>query len=803
MSEALKLVQVAADKKASEVEKIITYDFSANRAVGMALETSMNLLDADRKRFQKQLVSDLLKSNPRYKAAFFDLESSFLPRSTQKENGLEETLFYLKGDSVVESTYFIVEDSVRNTDYLATKESPQDMLREPYVFNYDHLQEEHFVLSPISPIMVNSEFAGWFGVDIVIKDNFHELVDIDFYDQGFAMIMSKSGVIISHQNNSLLQKPIDSLNFNASLMVDIKEKLRDGGSFHFETFDNHLGLDVIIVIRPFYNSSGRVEGFVAIEIPKKVVMAPVNQTFFVAFLVSVIGFLVLVATVFRLARKTSKRVCESRDLLRDLADGRLNADKMLQNRSNDELGELSDSVNRLMADMIQKADFSREIGEGNLGVHYKPRGEHDILGTSLMRMRDNLKSVLQQTNEVIVSAGNEGELNHSRVETSWGSGAWKDLGNGVNQLLDSITTPFNNINEVINAMSNGDLTKRMNESEVKGDIQLLAKNLNKGLDELNELVFQISTRALELEQSTKEILDISDEMNVNTGEIASSISEMSNGAQNQVAKVDESSNLIEGILESFKTMTGEVEHINSAAEVGVKSSESGQELVGKVDQSMKTIASFSSETDQSINVLMKRSEEISGVLRVITDISAQTNLLALNAAIEAAQAGDAGRGFAVVAEEIRKLAESSKRSADEIELLITTVKHDIETTASAISQMKHSVREGEEASDLASKKFQEILGSSENTLMASEEIKKAVTMQMNEIKIVVNLTESVVVIAEETAAGTEEIASSAAELAAGMDSYASRAQNLSEIAGSLTARSRHFKLNALENELVS
>ncbi|MCK9927238.1 methyl-accepting chemotaxis protein, partial [Frankia sp. Mgl5] len=79
------------------------------------------------------------------------------------------------------------------------------------------------------------------------------------------------------------------------------------------------------------------------------------------------------------------------------------------------------------------------------------------------------------------------------------------------------------------------------------------------------------------------------------------------------------------------------------------------------------------QSTESIQRLATRSEEIGGIVTTITDISSQTNLLALNAAIEAARAGVQGRGFAVVAEEVRKLADETKRAAEQIAQLISTM----------------------------------------------------------------------------------------------------------------------------------
>ncbi len=467
-------------------------------------------------------------------------------------------------------------------------------------------------------------------------------------------------------------------------------------------------------------------------------------------------------------------------------------------KNRDEIGEMSTGINSLIDGFKSTSEFAREIGEGNLEVQFEALSEDDVLGHALLTMRDNLKDVLHETKEVVKIAGEEGKLD-SRIDVEGKTGVWNDLGQAINNLLASIATPLLEVNTVVNAMADGDLRKRY-ESKSRGDILTLVNNLNKASDNLNDLLNQIVTNANIVDESSMEMLGASGEMNVNTGEIASAIAQMSTGAQNQVVKVDEASNFVEAILKSSADMGLKAETINEAAKSGVDSSQKGKNMVENVVTSMEEISNSSQLTKESINILLERSTEITRVLSVITDIASQTNLLALNAAIEAAQAGEAGRGFAVVAEEIRKLAEDSRSSAKEIEKLVEDVQKDTEEAVNVIDNMNNSVKNGANASNEAFTVFNEIADSTKKTLDLSEDIVNATNSQKSDISNIASITESVVVIAEQTATGTEEIASSASELSSGMENYNLKSRQLTEVATSLKEGVSKFQLREVEKE---
>ncbi len=344
---------------------------------------------------------------------------------------------------------------------------------------------------------------------------------------------------------------------------------------------------------------------------------------------------------------------------------------------------------------------------------------------------------------------------------------------------------------VIKSMAVGDLSQRC-DTEV--DNSGLTSEVNKTLDNLNSVLSKISQGSNVVAKSSDLLQKKTDDMKRNTTEVATAISQIAKGAQDQASRTDESSRLINHVMTYSNDMEKKSNVINKAAEKGLERSTQGLKTVKVLVNNMHGIKDSAGQTSQSISVLTKRTEDIGRTLRVITDIASQTNLLALNAAIEAARAGDAGRGFAVVAEEIRKLAEDSRKSAVEIEKIIGDVQKDTQAAGKAIEAMEFSVKEGNKSSVEAEEIFQVIAKSSEETFTASKEIQSATITQKESISTVVKNIEQIVVVSEETAAGTQQVASSSQQMSSGMMEIAKAGDELSTVAAELQAGIQQFKL---------
>ena len=210
----------------------------------------------------------------------------------------------------------------------------------------------------------------------------------------------------------------------------------------------------------------------------------------------------------------------------------------------------------------------------------------------------------------------------------------------------------------------------------------------------------------------------------------------------------------------------------------LETSKEGIELSHNADAKMSEIIESNKKASSMVEAFVKQSEEVNSFVASIKLIASQTNLLALNAAVEAARAGESGRGFAVVAAEVRRLAESSATSADEIAVTVDAFKGATESALQSIKDEQDKINEGKIIIDESLKAFQSTVDSigeiSTNVKSISTEtqdqlpIIDGIKTEMIEIDSISNsnavAVEQVSSSTEETAAGSEEILSSMDEL---------------------------------------
>jgi methyl-accepting chemotaxis protein len=259
-------------------------------------------------------------------------------------------------------------------------------------------------------------------------------------------------------------------------------------------------------------------------------------------------------------------------------------------------------------------------------------------------------------------------------------------------------------------ISEGDLT-------VKFDDDLISKG-----DEIGNLARSLNRMGEKLKNITEGIAEASGSISEASNQFSHTSQQMSQGANQQASSTEEISSSMEQIASNINQTT---DNSNEAERVAQETEKGVLEGVMAAEEAMKY------------------TNQIGDKITIIRDIAFQTNILALNAAVEAARAGEHGRGFAVVAAEVRKLAERSGVSAQEIE-----------TMANQLMQ----------ASERASKKLNDVIPKVKNNLKLIQEISAASLEQAAGANEVNNALQQLNQIVQQNAAASEELATSANEV---------------------------------------
>lgn len=317
------------------------------------------------------------------------------------------------------------------------------------------------------------------------------------------------------------------------------------------------------------------------------------------------------------------------------------------------------------------------------------------------------------------------------------------------QIRRDVTRRLQQANAMALAIATGDLSSHHTPTDVRDD-------------EVGQLVMAMDTMRQDLAKTVGAMMNSSHHLSESASHLSSSSQHVLSATNQQTASTASSAAALE-------ELTVSIEHVGSSADEASEEAVRAGQLTGSsaqgVREATEQIGQVSANvlaTARDIQTLSEHIQQIGNITTVIREVAEQTNLLALNAAIEAARAGEQGRGFAVVADEVRKLAERTSLSVEDITKVVATIQGSVEVAVQSMNNNCQMVSAVVSVAEKASASMDTIREATDRVTHTIQSISEAMREQRSAATELSRNVEAVAQMSEQNSASVDAVASTAA-----------------------------------------
>ncbi|OFX82795.1 MAG: hypothetical protein A2W99_14115 [Bacteroidetes bacterium GWF2_33_16] len=383
------IVKLQASNASKEIKAIFDANMAIVKTLAEAYRNYTKFPIEEWKSHLKDFYYDVFSENPDVYSLWDSWELSVVDPEWKQPTGRFVTIHW-REDGQIKSNYELRSLNGDPPIYGKYKYIYSPSIWEPYIDQVQGDKSELFLMTTLDvPIMVDGRYTGMVAMDITLAEIQNYLNKIHPFEGSYAIMISNGGLIAGHPNKEFHSKPFVEVYPDLETKYKLTEKIKKGEFFNFIYIDNS-GNEIFSSVVPVFIKNNNTPWSIILSVPVNVIMEKANKNFIISIIVGLIGILVLIYIIFIISKNITNPISQITNLLTLLSKGHIDEKMAVKLNSGDEIEEMADALNFSIGGLNKKVEFANHIGAGELNSSFDLLSNEDVLGQSLIEMRNSL-----------------------------------------------------------------------------------------------------------------------------------------------------------------------------------------------------------------------------------------------------------------------------------------------------------------------------------------------------------------------------------------------------------------------------
>jgi methyl-accepting chemotaxis protein len=400
-NDAKKITELYTEKFANYTSSVLNQNLESIRSLARIFESYKNFNENERRKIFMDLLVRYLKIHDEIKAVWTtwepysidSLDKKYVLKSGSTVLGNFAVLYYKNyGKIILDTTMETNPDQVYDGDfYLTPKKTLKETIIEPYYYSYSKDKKNEILeTSFVIPLISEYKFLGVLGIDIELTDFEKIINNISPFEGGYSFILSNNGTFIYNPLSSWIGKSIKDFQPEWDSVFNIMSNVKEGRAFSFVHRIDETNEKYYFSFYPVNIGKTTSPWSIVIAAPLKTIYYEANLNFKISLIIGITFIIILIVLSFLILKEIIKPLEKIDLLLKKLNKADISELDKIASKNNDEIGDIANSAKTLIEWLNNTTIFAQNLKEGDYNAKYKLINDNDILGKSLIELRNKL-----------------------------------------------------------------------------------------------------------------------------------------------------------------------------------------------------------------------------------------------------------------------------------------------------------------------------------------------------------------------------------------------------------------------------